>query len=216
MNDGVLQRLREAVGAGNVDAASSTITPLDRDSAIAAVRVCAETATSLAVRSAVSSEVAAPDGGVLLSLDRLATVEVHAPGLTLRAGTGASAAAGRDAAAAAGLAVVGWGSGALPSSVGSVVARGAVPRRSLTGIEAVLATGETVAFGGGVLKDVVGYDVPALLLGSMGRLGVLLGASFRLEPAGARSATGPAPGVVAADPRLARAFDPQGLLRSPA
>jgi len=217
MNDDTLQRLRDAAGARQVDDAASRVTPLDRDAAAAVVRVLGETRTPFAVRSSSASATPAPSGGVLLSLERLTAVELHAPGLTLRAGPGAPVDGVRDAAAGAGLAVVGLsaGAGTLPATVGSLVARGAVPRRSLTGVEAVLTTGETIAFGGGVLKDVVGYDVPALLLGSMGRLAVLLGATFRLEPAAARTAAGPAPGVVATDVTLARAFDPQGLLQSP-
>lgn len=216
MNDDTLERLRGAAGATQVDPATATVIPLDHDAAVAVVRVCAEAGTPFAVRSAAASGVTAPGGGVLISLERLTAVEVHAPGMTLRAGAGAPVDAVRAAAAAARLAVVGLGAGALPSTVGSLLARGAVPRRSLTGVEAVLATGETVSAGGGALKDVVGYDVAAVLLGSMGRLAVVLAATFRLEPAGAGSAAGAAPGVVAADATLARAFDPQGLLRSQA
>ena len=216
INDDALQRLREAAGARQVDQAASLVTPLDRAAAVAAVRVCADSGTRLAVRSSPASKTVAPGGGVLISLERLAAVEVRAAGITLRAEAGAAPDAVREAAAAAGLAVVGLGSGPLPSTVGGLVARGAVPRRSLTGVEAVLATGETIAFGGAALKDVVGYDIPSLFLGSMGRLGVLLAVTFRLEPAAARSGAGGAPGAVATDATLVRAFDPQGLLRSPA
>lgn len=216
MNEDMLGRLREAAGADSLSASGSVVSPTTLSGAVATVRVLADGATPFAVRStAAGSSAAAPPGGILLSLDRLSGIEAHAPALTLRAGAGATIGSVRQRAATAGLAVVGMGDGPLPASVGALVARGAVPRRSLTGIEAVLPSGETIAFGG-VLKDVVGYDVPALLLGSMGRLAVLLTATFRLEPAAARTAS-PAPaGVVMPDPSLTRAFDPQELLRSTA
>ena len=216
MNHDVFVRLREAARDAAVSERDSVVVPATLDATVAVVRVCAETATPLAVRSAAAgSTVAAPPGGVLVSLDRISGVELHAPALTLRAGAGAGTAAVRQRAAAAGLALVGVGEGPLTASVGALVARGLVSRRSLTGVEAVLATGETIAFGG-VLKDVVGYDIPSLLLGTMGRLAVLLTATFRLEPAGARTVSPPAPGVVTPDPSLTRAFDPQELLRSSA
>ena len=91
-----------------------------------------------------------------------------------------------------------------------------MPRRSLTGVEAVLPTGEAVGFGGSVLKDVVGYDLPAVLLGSMGRLAVILAVSFRLEPQHAKTPVAQALGAEAAGAHamLVRAFDPRGLLQS--
>lgn len=215
MSDEVIGRLREAAGDDAVSAKDSVVTPATLSAAVAAVRVCAESATPFAVRSNGSDAPAAPTGGILLSLERITGIEVHAQALTLRAGAGSSVASVRQRAAAERLAVVGVGEGPLPASVGALVARGVVPRRSLTGVEAVLPTGETIAFGG-VLKDVVGYDVPALLLGSMGRLAILLTATFRLEPAGAHTVTSPPPGAVRLDPSLTRAFDPQELLRSTA
>lgn len=216
MNEDLLARLREAAGADAVSASGSIVSPASLHAAVASVRVCADSGTPFAVRStAAGSAATAPSGGVLLSLERLAGIEVRAAGLTLRAGVGATVASVRQRAGGEGLAVVGLGDGPVPASVGALVARGAVPRRSLTGIEAVLATGEAITFGG-VLKDVVGYDVPALVLGSMGRLAVLLTVTFRLEPAGARTVSSRPPGTVLPDPSLTRAFDPRELLRSTA
>jgi FAD/FMN-containing dehydrogenase len=53
----------------------------------------------------------------------------------------------------------------------------------VTGIEAVLAPGELVRFGGPVRKDVAGYDLRALLTGSEGTLGIVTAAWLRLVPA---------------------------------
>jgi glycolate oxidase subunit GlcD len=53
----------------------------------------------------------------------------------------------------------------------------------VTGLEAVLAPGELVRVGGPVRKDVVGYDLRALLTGSEGTLGIVTAAWLRLVPA---------------------------------
>ena len=53
----------------------------------------------------------------------------------------------------------------------------------VTGVEAVLAPGELVRFGGAVRKDVAGYDLRALLCGSEGTLGIVTAAWLRLVPA---------------------------------
>ena len=56
----------------------------------------------------------------------------------------------------------------------------------VTGIEAVLAPGELVRVGGPLRKDVAGYDVRALLVGSEGTLGIVTAAWLRFVPAPAR------------------------------
>ena len=53
----------------------------------------------------------------------------------------------------------------------------------VTGVEAVLAPGELVRFGGALRKDVAGYDLRSLLIGSEGTLGIVTAAWLRLIPA---------------------------------
>src|SRR5205085_1318687 len=53
----------------------------------------------------------------------------------------------------------------------------------VTGVEAVLAPGEIAQFGGPVRKDVAGYDLKDLLIGSEGTLGVITAVWLRLIPA---------------------------------
>jgi glycolate oxidase subunit GlcD len=53
----------------------------------------------------------------------------------------------------------------------------------VTGLEVVLAPGELVQIGGWTRKDVAGYDLRSLLIGSEGTLGVITAVQLRLLPA---------------------------------
>jgi glycolate oxidase subunit GlcD len=53
----------------------------------------------------------------------------------------------------------------------------------VTGLEVVLAPGELVHLGGWARKDVAGYDLKNLLIGSEGTLGVITAVQLRLRPA---------------------------------
>jgi glycolate oxidase len=215
--DGDLRRkLSEALGASSVSSDSDVVIPSSPEAIAAAMRVCGTTGTHVTVSSRADAGSDA-HGGIVLSLNRLQSVTMAAAQLTLRAEAGATVSAVRKEVERARLAVVGLTSGVKSEHVGGLIARGEVPRRALCGIEAVLSSGERVTLGAGVLKDVVGYDLPALLLGSMGTLAIVAAVTFRLEPQGARTPVAPAPGVPedGTHALVARAFDPQGLLQPP-
>jgi FAD/FMN-containing dehydrogenase len=58
-----------------------------------------------------------------------------------------------------------------------------VTSRWVTGVEAVIAPGELVRFGGPLRKDAAGYDLRGLMIGSEGTLGIITAAWLRFVPA---------------------------------
>ena len=77
------------------------------------------------------------------------------------------------------------------ATVGGVIAvgRGGLRRRAfgyprdwVIGMRMVLADGTPIKGGGRVVKNVSGYDLPKLFCGSLGTLGVIVEATFKLRP----------------------------------
>src|SRR5204863_6149770 len=80
---------------------------------------------------------------------------------------------------------------AARATVGGLIAADASgPRRHLygtvrdllIGVTVVTAEGSVVHGGGKVVKNVAGYDLPKLFVGSYGTLGVIVEATFKLRP----------------------------------
>src|SRR5688572_1023614 len=63
------------------------------------------------------------------------------------------------------------------------------PRDLIIGVEFARADGQLAKGGGIVVKNVAGYDLPRLLTGSFGSLGVIITATFKLYPLTAASRT---------------------------
>lgn len=130
---------------------------------------------------------------VAISADRLDAIRLDASTLLLHVGAASTWQAARESAAGSQLAISALG--AMRSDhVGASVAAGEVAHRTIVGIDLLTRTGELISAGGRTLKDVVGYDLPGLALGSGDRLGLILALTLRLEPAGARTAAVPGPG----------------------
>ncbi|MHB1536935.1 MAG: FAD-binding oxidoreductase [Solirubrobacteraceae bacterium] len=133
------------------------------------------------------------EGGVVCCLERLGGVaSLDVGGWTMRVGAGLSTAHVRRLARENGL-LYGPDPGAgEQSQIGGNVATDAggphalkygSTRHWVTGVEAVLGTGEVVRFGGGASKEAACYDVVGLLAGSEGTLGVLTAVELALLPA---------------------------------
>ncbi len=84
------------------------------------------------------------------------------------------------------------------ATVGGVVAAGTFgPRRTryggvrdlIIGVTLVRADGVVARGGGKVVKNVAGFDLPKLMVGSLGSLGLIASATFRLHPLPEASAT---------------------------
>ena len=199
------------LGPASVLEGGALLTPSSQQGVAAVLRIAREHRLPLRLTSGPGNPVQVPEGGAVLSLAQLAAIGVDPARGVVRAEAGASLAALGVALAEAGVAVPGLARAPGSGHVGALVARGQLPRRSLTGIEAVLPGGEPVMVGASVLKDVVGYDVTALLLGSRGRLAAIVAVHLRLAPAGAAVEVAEAAGARAVD-ELAGAFDPDGIL----
>ena len=134
-----------------------------------------------------------PQVDVLLYTARLTEVEHYDPGdLTVGIGAGCTVAQLCDMVGAHGLLFA--GDAAMPerSTVGGLLATGmAGPLRQgygglrdyCIGIKFVTGDGRKAKGGGRVVKNVAGYDLMKLLIGSQGTLAIITGASFKLFPA---------------------------------
>lgn len=133
------------------------------------------------------------NGGVVLSLERLRAVRSLEPELwRARVEAGVTTATVRRRAREEGLLYPPDPGAIEQSQLGGNIATNAggphtfkygVTGSWVTGLELVLAPGELVNVGGLVRKDVAGYDIKSLMIGSEGTLGVITAASLRLTPA---------------------------------
>jgi glycolate oxidase subunit GlcD len=133
------------------------------------------------------------DGGVVVSLERLAKMRrLDAPLWRACAEAGVRTSELRRRARETGLLFAPDPGAAEQSQLGGNIATNAggphafkygVTGAWVTGLEVVLAPGELAQVGGAVRKDVAGYDVKSLLIGSEGTLGVVTAAWLKLIPA---------------------------------
>jgi glycolate oxidase subunit GlcD len=133
------------------------------------------------------------DGGVVLSLERLDRVRSFDPLLwRMEVEAGVTTANVRRVAREGGLLFAPDPGAAEQSQIGGNIATNAGGPHAykygatgawVLGLETVVAPGEVVHFGGPVRKDVAGYDLKHLLVGSEGTLGVITSAWLRLTPA---------------------------------
>jgi len=133
------------------------------------------------------------DGGVVLSLERLDQVRSFKPLLwRMQVEAGVTTARVRSTAQEGGLLFPPDPGAAEQSQLGGNIATNAggphaykygVTGAWVTGLEAAVPPGELISLGGPFRKDVAGYDLKSLLIGSEGTLGVITAAWLRLTPA---------------------------------
>jgi glycolate dehydrogenase FAD-linked subunit len=133
------------------------------------------------------------DGGLVLSLERINKVRHLDPGLWRAAAeAGMITADLRRRARENGLFYPPDPGSAEQSQLGGNIATNAggphafkygVTGAWISGLEVVLAPGELIRLGGPIRKDVAGYDLKSLLIGSEGTLGIITAAWVKLIPA---------------------------------
>jgi FAD/FMN-containing dehydrogenase len=133
------------------------------------------------------------DGGIVLGLERLDHVRSFEPLLwRIEVEAGVTTAAVRRHARENGLMFPPDPGAGEQSQIGGNIATNAGGPHAfkygttgawVTGLEAVVPPGEVVTVGGPVRKDVAGYDLKSLLIGSEGTLGIITAAWLRLTPA---------------------------------
>jgi FAD/FMN-containing dehydrogenase len=164
---------------------------------------------------------ATPLGGeVVLDLRRLDDLgPVDGPAGQVTVGAGVTLTALQDHAASAGLSFAVDLGARDTATVGGLVATNAgglhvvrfgSMRAQVLGVEAVLGTGEVVRSNlTGLVKDNTGYDLPGLLCGSEGTLGVITSARVRLVPG-----VGPLLGALVGFASVTAAVEALPVLRS--
>lgn len=132
------------------------------------------------------------EGGVVLALERLVGVRAFDPLLwRMHVEAGVRTADVRRRARENGLIFPPDPGAAEQSQIGGNIATNAggphafkygVTGAWVTGLEAVVPPGDVITVGGPIRKDVAGYDLKSLLIGSEGTLGIITAAWLRLLP----------------------------------
>jgi FAD/FMN-containing dehydrogenase len=190
LHDATLQR-------GLRGRAAAVVRPADAEEVARVVAWCYERGVPIVPRGGGSGlaggAVPLDDASVVLSLERLTAVRSFEPGLwRMHVEAGMPTAHVQRLARENGLWFPPDPGAAEQSQIGGNVATNAGGPHAfkhgqmsawVTGVEAVIAPGEIVQFGGPVRKDVAGYDLKHLMIGSEGTLGVITAVWLRLIPA---------------------------------
>jgi alkyldihydroxyacetonephosphate synthase len=134
---------------------------------------------------------AAIDGCITLSTERMRSIEIDAAAMVAVVQPGLMNAEVKNAARAHGLwyppdpssfEICSIGGNLATNAGGICCVKYGVTTDYVLGIEVVLADGTVVRLGGRTVKDVAGYDLKRLFVGSEGTLGVITEARLRIHP----------------------------------
>jgi glycolate oxidase subunit GlcD len=186
----------ETEGRGVLGRADAVCLPHDAEQVAAVVSWCYERGVPIVPRGGGTGYTggAVPiEGGVVVSLERIARVRSFDPLLwRIHVEAGVRTADLRRIVRESGLYFPPDPGAAEQSEIGGNIATNAggphafkygVTGSWVTGLEAVLPPGELVRVGGAIRKDVSGYDLKSVLIGSEGTLGIVTAAWLRLIPA---------------------------------
>ncbi len=207
---GLEQELRAAFGSAVLDGtpaeyltdvtrapgrADAVVLPATAEEVAAVLAWCYERDVAIVPRGGGTGVAggAVPDGGVVLGLDRLDRVRSFDPELwRIEVEAGVTTARLQRLVRESGLMFAPDPGATEQSQIGGNIATNAggphafkygVVGDWVTGIEAALPPGELVSVGGAIRKDVAGYDLKRLLVGSEGTLGIVTAAWLKLLPA---------------------------------
>jgi glycolate oxidase FAD binding subunit len=208
VQDALLERLRAVVGPANVltgvelspyvidgRTPEAAVFPGALEEVAAVIALCGQAEVPVVPwggGTAASVGMPAARAGVVLGLRRLARLVEHEPGdLTVTVEAGVTIAELQAALGHRGQWLSLDPADAERATLGGVLAANAAgPRRHLygtardllIGVTVVTADAAVVKGGGKVVKNVAGYDLPKLFIGSYGTLGVIVEATLKLRP----------------------------------
>ena len=188
--------LADLMGRGVQGTADAIVLPDTTEEVAAVMRWCYEHDTPLTARgggTGLAGGAIPVEGGVVLGFERLNKVRQYDPLLwRMYVEAGVTTGDVQRLARQSGLRFPPDPGAAEISQIGGNIACNAggphafkygVTGHWVTGLEAVIPPGEIVQIGGPIRKDVAGYDVKNLLVGSEGTLGLITAAWLRLIPA---------------------------------
>ncbi len=180
--------------AGAIDGQTPQIfvAPRDEDSARALMQFCGrEKLALIAVGNATKIHIGAPPArfDVAISTRHLNQIfDFDAGNATIEAGAGVTLCALNEAVAGAHQFVpldddgATLGGAVACNAFGSSKLKWGAPRDLVVGLHAFLSDGRHVKGGAKVVKNVAGYDLPKLFVGSFGSLGLISRVTIRLRP----------------------------------
>ena len=188
--------LADLMGRGVQGSADAVVLPSSVDEVAAVMRWCYENDVPLTARgggTGLAGGAIPVEGGVVIGFERLNRIRQFDPLLwRMHVEAGVTTADVQRLARESGLRFPPDPGAAEISQIGGNIACNAggphafkygVTGHWVTGLEAVVPPGEVVHVGGPIRKDVAGYDVRSLLVGSEGTLGLVTAAWLRLVPA---------------------------------
>jgi glycolate oxidase subunit GlcD len=188
--------LADLMGRGVQGTADAVVLPADVEEVAAVMRWCYANDVPLTARgggTGLAGGAIPVEGGVVIGFERLNRIRQFDPLLwRMHVEAGVTTGDVQRLARESGLRFPPDPGAAEISQIGGNIACNAggphafkygVTGNWVTGIEAVIPPGEVIQIGGPIRKDVAGYDVKSLLIGSEGTLGLVTAAWLRLIPA---------------------------------